>query len=1119
MNTQYEEESGTDRILDILVGVVGLTPKIILLLWILLAGGVPVALQGITGDTTADMVVPEVVPTVEVAVVVPTDVPAVPTVAMLELVPAINPPSIDEAGVLAPGDFAISPAELALAWAATQVGGSAIDPSNRQPGLPPHLLIDFNADGSNGTADNSVLSPRMLIIPVAAYRQMMDEAGTPDSAAAFDNLKALLDQQPSGSDVAIPTPPMMGDLQQQPVARIAFIPFEGGQAVGYVAHFAAVPGPITNDDGLTYVVQGLTDDGNHYILGQWPLGANFLPDTVGDIPDDSLSAIESDIAAYLATVGSDTEAAADTDFTPNLGSLRNALGTIAIGAGAAAKIAASQPVAQTEAPQLVGTVWQWTAFEDTAGENDVTVENPGNYEIVFWPDGSYSIKADCNVGGGSYVLDGASLTINPGMSTLAFCGEESLDTQFRDGLFATATYVFDDSGNLVLNLAADAGNMVFANGGSAELADSGDPEDQTAAVDDGLTSTAYQWTSVTDADGTVTAVPNPENYQVIMNPDGTFNFQADCNVGSGRYEYNEDGSIVFLPGPMTRAFCGEDSLDQQFLEAITGTVSFTVDDNGDVTADLDDGRTASLINAGPVSTDGDMTVSMGATDDIIGTVWQWTRFDDTADLNNIVVPDPENYELVLWPDGAFSLKADCNIARGNYELDSPTLSLVVGPTTRALCSPESLSDTFIGRVGQTVSYVIDDEGNLNLNLFADAGNMVFAPAGMAELGESAAAEDQPGAADAGLTGLAFNWSGFTDAGGNVVTVDNPEDYSLVLLPDGTFNIKADCNVGSGTFTYGEDGTITFDLGPLTRALCPPDSLSDEFLAFVNSLNGATVNPDGGVVVTTADGTEGSFVAGGPVEIPQSTLPTTDVGAQPTSDGDLFNTVWNWTLLEDAGGATTLTVDDPTRYQVLFGPDANYALRADCNTGSGTYSGQGDESINALTINPGITSLAACGSDSLDTQFTSNLFATESYTIDPDGNLRLALADGGTMVFANGGSATELTSQPEPQVQPPGPANVLENTTWQWVNFRDAKQDYSVTGSENYTISFLPDGAVAVRADCNNGSGSYSVDGSSLNISILVTTAAACGEGSLGDVFLEHLNQAAIYHHRRYDDAR
>ena len=128
MNTQYEEESGTDRIMDVIVGIVGLGPKIALLIWILLAGGVPMVLQQDMDhdDMAMDTSVP--VATEQVAQVAPTDIPATATVEMLELVPIIPPPSIGDADVLAPGDFNIDPSLLGLVWAAQQVGGAAVDP-------------------------------------------------------------------------------------------------------------------------------------------------------------------------------------------------------------------------------------------------------------------------------------------------------------------------------------------------------------------------------------------------------------------------------------------------------------------------------------------------------------------------------------------------------------------------------------------------------------------------------------------------------------------------------------------------------------------------------------------------------------------------------------------------------------------------------------------------------------------------------------------------------------------------------------------------------------------------------------------------------------------------------
>ena len=48
------------------------------------------------------------------------------------------------------------------------------------------------------------------------------------------------------------------------------------------------------------------------------------------------------------------------------------------------------------------------------------------------------------------------------------------------------------------------------------------------------------------------------------------------------------------------------------------------------------------------------------------------------------------------------------------------------PSTLAMCLEGSLDQQFLERFGNTGTFVLQD-GKLNLNLFADAGNLVFQP--------------------------------------------------------------------------------------------------------------------------------------------------------------------------------------------------------------------------------------------------------------------------------------------------------------------------------------------------------------------------------------------------------
>jgi heat shock protein HslJ len=120
-----------------------------------------------------------------------------------------------------------------------------------------------------------------------------------------------------------------------------------------------------------------------------------------------------------------------------------------------------------------------------------------------------------------------------------------------------------------------------------------------------------------------------------------------------------------------------------------------------------------------------LLTACGGKSEIVDTAWQWEAFQDSADMNNITVSDPENYTLTLNQDGTANIQADCNQVTWTYELDGSQLSFdTTGPSTLAMCAEDSLDQQFLERLGQTATFVIED-GILYLNLWADAGNLVF----------------------------------------------------------------------------------------------------------------------------------------------------------------------------------------------------------------------------------------------------------------------------------------------------------------------------------------------------------------------------------------------------------
>ena len=134
---------------------------------------------------------------------------------------------------------------------------------------------------------------------------------------------------------------------------------------------------------------------------------------------------------------------------------------------ATAAVAATPEPATVSSAEMVDIVWQWADLVETAPAAQSVVPDPENYTLVFKPDGTVSIKADCNMVSGGYVLEGNALSIQLGPSTMAFCGDESSDQQYL-ALLGSVASVSVENGRLMLHLQDDAGRMGFNNGGAAD---------------------------------------------------------------------------------------------------------------------------------------------------------------------------------------------------------------------------------------------------------------------------------------------------------------------------------------------------------------------------------------------------------------------------------------------------------------------------------------------------------------------------------------------------------------------------------------------------------------------------------------------------------------------------
>jgi heat shock protein HslJ len=82
----------------------------------------------------------------------------------------------------------------------------------------------------------------------------------------------------------------------------------------------------------------------------------------------------------------------------------------------------------------------------------------------------------------------------------------------------------------------------------------------------------------------LSAVPDPQNYLLALNKDGTFEAKADCNQLHGSYSLSGD-NLTLTPGPMTKALCPPGSLSDQYVHLL-GKVTTQAIENGQLTLGL-----------------------------------------------------------------------------------------------------------------------------------------------------------------------------------------------------------------------------------------------------------------------------------------------------------------------------------------------------------------------------------------------------------------------------------------------------------------------------------------------------------------------------------------------------
>jgi heat shock protein HslJ len=106
-----------------------------------------------------------------------------------------------------------------------------------------------------------------------------------------------------------------------------------------------------------------------------------------------------------------------------------------------------------------------------------------------------------------------------------------------------------------------------------------------------------------------------------------------------------------------------------------------------------------------------------------------------------------------------------------------------------------------------------------------------------------------------LTGKTWQLTAITEkvpAFQGVVPAADQPNYTIEFKSDGSFNAKADCNQLSGSYTTTSSGGLTIVPGPMTLAICPEGSLSQQYVAALGQAASYAI-ASGELTITLTDG--------------------------------------------------------------------------------------------------------------------------------------------------------------------------------------------------------------------------------------------------------------------------
>ena len=500
------------------------------------------------------------------------------------------------------------------------------------------------------------------------------------------------------------------------------------------------------------------------------------------------------------------------------------------------------------AAPLEGTRWSLVSYVNKEGEL-VSVLPDAEITLMF-ESGEVKGSAGCNSYFGPYEVDDGQMTIGLLGATQMMCPGPIMQQEaaYLAALQSTASYQVEGDR---LEIADSSGKTILVFGVLEPML---------------LTGTTWQMMGYNNGrEAMVSALAGTE-ITALFGDDGTLTGSAGCNNYTASYEVS-GGGVTVGPAATTRMMCAEPEgiMEQEaaYLAALESAASYSVEGDQLELMDTEGRRAVSYIAAPEKGT--------GLTEEALSNAvyrLEWTE-------SGLAPLADGEYREQAAPGSATEIvvKLAEHIAFGELGgQDAAAVILVTDPggsgtfynlavVVEEVGQPVHMATTLMGDRVQINSLSIQG-GEIVVDMITHGSDdpMCCPTQHVVQTFElrdgqlvQTSGELISAASGSEIVGVVWRWVKFLGGDGTTIIVDDPDKYTLELLPDGMVRIQADCNSASGSYTLDAAGGLTLELGPTTLAECEAGSVYDEYLEMLGWVRTYVLEGDQLVLNMMADG--------------------------------------------------------------------------------------------------------------------------------------------------------------------------------------------------------------------------------------------------------------------------